>query len=595
VNAPDEVVAGRVGRTYGGKWTLERLIGTGGMAAVYAARDPSGATAAVKILHPEMSLRQDVRERFLREGYVANKVDHPGAVRVLEHGSSDDGTVFLAMELLVGEPLSAHVHRHGGLPVPQLLDFLDQILDVLARAHGHGIVHRDLKPDNLFVTSDGRIKILDFGLARLLDNAPGDFRTKTGLALGTLPYMAPEQALGRRAEIDGRTDLFAVGASAFRIVAGRKVHEAPSEAELLMAMASKPAPSLSSVAPTVPADVCAIIDLSLAFSRDARYPDALTMQRDVRAVREGRPPPHVQHVLSRRDEATRVDRTAPVKKNTPQKTALVAAVPAPAAAPHPFAGTMPPVSSPAPMSVPHAFGGPPSAPSAASALSAPSAPLPFSGTIPPVSVPAPMSAPFPASAAGPASPPSFAVSAGPSSSRPQASSRSSSALMLALIGIPALLILVGLAGAAVFAFRSMQDEPASAAPEATTQSSALVGSEAPAAQTANAPVEVAPPESGEASSPTAGKSKLTASGTSASRTRAPASSSAKPTASTVAAPPSATATAPAPAAAPSTSSEPAKVTPALQAATPPSSAPASDPATSNRDQHKKRKRGKKND
>jgi eukaryotic-like serine/threonine-protein kinase len=238
VNAPDEVVAGRVGRTYGGKWTLERLIGTGGMAAVYAARDPSGATAAVKILHPEMSLRQDVRERFLREGYVANKVDHPGAVRVLEHGSSDDGTVFLAMELLVGEPLSAHVHRHGGLPVPRLLDFLDQILDVLVRAHSHGIIHRDLKPDNLFVTSDGRIKILDFGLARLLDAAPGDFRTKTGLALGTLPYMAPEQALGRRAEIDGRTDLFALGASAFRIVAGRKVHEAPSEAELLMAMAS---------------------------------------------------------------------------------------------------------------------------------------------------------------------------------------------------------------------------------------------------------------------------------------------------------------------------------------------------------------------
>jgi eukaryotic-like serine/threonine-protein kinase len=546
------------------------------MAAVYAARDPSGGAAAVKILHPEMGLRQDVRERFLREGYVANKVDHPGAVRVLEHGSSEDGTVFLAMELLVGEPLSAYVHRHGGLPVPRLLDFLDQILDVLARAHAHGIVHRDLKPDNLFVTSEGRIKILDFGLARLLDNVPGDFRTKTGLALGTLPYMAPEQALGRRAEIDGRTDLFAVGASAFRILAGRKVHEAPSEAELLMAMASKPAPPLSSLAPNVPAEVCAIIDLSLAFSREARYPDALTMQGDVRAVREGRPPPHVQQTLSRRDEATRVDRTAPIKQNAVQKTALVAAVPAP-------------VSAPAPMSAPHPFSSPPSVPSVPSA---PSARLPFSGTVPPVSVPAPMSAPFPPPAAGPASAASFAVSAsGPSSSRPQAATRStSSALMLGLIGIPVLLILVGLGGAALFAFRAMQSEPSAAAPETTPAGSALVVNETPAAQTASATDEVAaPPESSEASSPSAGKTKLTTSGTSASRTRAPASSSAKPATSAAPTPPP---SAPAPAAAPTTTSEPPKPTPALQAAAPPASAPPSDPPTSSRSQQKKRKRGK---
>jgi eukaryotic-like serine/threonine-protein kinase len=311
VTPEHEFAARRVGRVVAGKWTLDRLLGIGGMAAVYAARDNRGTLAAVKILHPEVSLREDVRERFLREGTAANRVGHPGAVRVLEDGSSEDGSAYLVMELLVGESLSDRVRRHGTLPVGELLDYLDQILDVLIAAHERGIIHRDLKPDNMFVGNDGRIKILDFGLARL-DSGPGGFQTKTGLALGTLPYMAPEQALGRRAEIDGRADLFAIGATAFRILAGRKVHEGDSEAELLIAMASRPAPALASVAPQLQPEVCAIIDLCLAFSRDARYPDARTMQLDVRAIREGKPPPYAMRQATARDEPTRADRTAAV-------------------------------------------------------------------------------------------------------------------------------------------------------------------------------------------------------------------------------------------------------------------------------------------
>ena len=260
MDADDAFAARIVGQTVGGRWRLERLLGTGGMAAVYAARDGAGNVAAIKILHPEMSLRHDVRERFLREAYVANKVAHPGAVQVLEHSTDDSGSTFLVMELLEGEPLGSRVRRLGQLPVPELVEYLDQILDVLVHAHEQGIIHRDLKPDNLFVTNEGRVKILDFGLARMLDDVPGDFKTRTGMALGTLPYMAPEQALGRRSEIDGRVDLFALGATAFRILAGRKVHEADSEAELLIAMASKPAPPLASVAPEVPRGLCAVVD-----------------------------------------------------------------------------------------------------------------------------------------------------------------------------------------------------------------------------------------------------------------------------------------------------------------------------------------------
>lgn len=312
MESDEEVAARRLGQVVGGKWCLERLLGTGGMAAVYAARAPDGATAAIKMLHPEMTLKRDVRERFVREAYVGNKVQHPGAVRILEHGASE-GEAYLVMELLDGEPLGERVRRLGALPVPELLDYLDQVLDVLARAHEQGIIHRDIKPDNLFVGDDGRVKILDFGLARMLDDVPGEFKTRTGLALGTLPYMAPEQALGKRGELDGRADLFALGATAFRILARRKVHEADSEAELLVAMATKPAPALASVAPDVPQEVCSIIDLSLAFSKDARYPDARTMQTDVRAALANQTPPYAvgRGVATARDLPTRVDRVAP--------------------------------------------------------------------------------------------------------------------------------------------------------------------------------------------------------------------------------------------------------------------------------------------
>jgi len=302
--ALEEFVTARVGRSVDGRYRLVRAVGAGGMAAVYEAHGPAGEVVAVKILHPEMSVRRDVRERFLREGQAANRVQHPGAVQVFGQGTSGDDCVYLVMELLRGETLADRLARHGVIPLPELLRVLDEVLDVLAAAHAQGIVHRDIKPDNLFITEDGRVKVLDFGLARLLDALPGDQRTRSGLALGTFPYMAPEQALGRRAEIDGRADLFSLGASAFRILARRRVHEAESEAELLIAMASKPAPPLASVTTGVPEGVCRVVDLALAFAKEARYPDARTMQGDVRALLRGEPPPYATSRAAARSEPT---------------------------------------------------------------------------------------------------------------------------------------------------------------------------------------------------------------------------------------------------------------------------------------------------
>ena len=320
----EEFIQQRIGQTLGERWVLKSVLGVGGMAAVYAAADSAGNEAAVKILHPEIGMRRELRERFMREGVVANRIQHAGAVKVLEHGAVDEASVFLVMERLHGESLGERVSRDGSLPLPDLLDALDQTLDVLAVAHDAGIVHRDLKPDNLFITDTGAVKVLDFGLARVVESVPGDMRTRTGIAMGTLPYMAPEQALGKRSEVDARVDIFALGATAFRILTKRRIHEADSEAGMLIAMASRPAPPLLSVAEHVPENVAAIIDMALAFSRDARYPDARTMQEDVRAVQRAEKPPFASSRRRVFDEVTRHELPAPMPAS---------ATPAPAPAP----------------------------------------------------------------------------------------------------------------------------------------------------------------------------------------------------------------------------------------------------------------------
>jgi serine/threonine-protein kinase len=283
----------RVGRVLADKWLLERLIGYGGMAAVYAARHRNGARAALKVLHPEVARDETVRARFLAEGYAANKVEHPGAVRVLDDDiikvGEDQGSAYLVMELLEGESVLARVKRLGGvLPESDVLAIAEDVLMVLEAAHARGIVHRDLKPDNLFVarSEDGRdrVKVLDFGIARIAENAT---RTAVGTTLGTPSYMAPEQARGQRDQVDGRSDLFALGATMFRLLSSRRIHDGESSAEILAKMATVPAPSLLKVMPEISRSVAAIVDRALRFEREARYRDASMMLADVRAARSG--------------------------------------------------------------------------------------------------------------------------------------------------------------------------------------------------------------------------------------------------------------------------------------------------------------------
>jgi serine/threonine protein kinase len=287
----------RIGQVLQDKWRIERLVGEGGMASVYAARHRNGSVVAVKILHPEISQREDIRERFLLEARAANRVAHPGVVKVHDDNVAQDGAVFLVMELLEGETVLDRANRALVDPL-ELLRWMDDVLDVLAAAHSAGVVHRDLKPDNMFITTEGRVKVLDFGIARVTDALPRNFRTRTGVALGTGPYMSPEQAVGKLGAIDGRSDLFSVGATMFRLLTRRRVHEVDKESDLLMAMATLPAPPVGPLVPGLPGSIAAIIDRALAFLPSRRYPDARTMQADIREVLGGREPPHAMAQLA---------------------------------------------------------------------------------------------------------------------------------------------------------------------------------------------------------------------------------------------------------------------------------------------------------
>jgi serine/threonine protein kinase len=286
---PDERARERVGATLNDKWTLERLIGIGGMAAVYAGLHRNGARAAVKVLHPVYARRKEVRERFLREGYAANRVGHSGVVKVLDDdiidAGPDQGGAFLVMELLEGESLEDRLERGRPVTEAELLAIVRAVLDVLEVAHAAGVVHRDLKPENLFLARDPehpstppKIKILDFGLARVAE-AKG--KTMAGVAIGTPSYMPPEQAAGRVQEIDARSDLFALGATCFRVLAGRTVHPAEGAMAICALMAREPAPPLRSVAPNVSEKTAAVIDRALAFRREDRFQTAAEMRAAV--------------------------------------------------------------------------------------------------------------------------------------------------------------------------------------------------------------------------------------------------------------------------------------------------------------------------
>ena len=316
----DDDIQRRIGTLVRDKWTLVRLLGVGGMAAVYVGVHRIGRRDAIKILHREAAKSREVCLRFEREAQAVNRFRHPGAVEIRDIDVTEDGAPFLVMELLEGESLGDRVTRLGVLPVDEVLSHAEQVLGVLAAAHQEGIIHRDIKPANLFITRDGNLKVLDFGLARIHEGGLSDgLFTKEGTTLGTTPYMPPEQAKGRA--IDARADVFAMGATMVRLITGRYLHEASGAFELLMKMAREPAAPMATFAPEVPAPVALVVDRALAFDRDQRYPDALSMLEDVSAVRAGRPPRHALSLGGGVDRAVET-RATEKRRDTPPAITL---------------------------------------------------------------------------------------------------------------------------------------------------------------------------------------------------------------------------------------------------------------------------------
>lgn len=305
----------------GDAWRLDAKLGEGGLAAVYAATHVrTGGRVAIKLLHAHLAGDADVCARLAREGYAANAIQHPGAVRVLGDGIHE-GRAYLVLELVDGESLKSRWTRAGRrLPLDEVARIVGELLDILAAAHAAGVVHRDIKPDNILLDRRGGVRLVDFGIARVAQGSRFGGATMTGALLGTPAFMAPEQALSRWGEVDARTDLFAVAATAFTLLSGRLVHPGSAVPEILIAAATKPAAPVRSALPEVPEPIAAVLDGALQFERDRRPRDARTM-RDA----------WMQAVSASTRSApvgpTRID-------GPPSPTAIAASPPAPTIAPH---------------------------------------------------------------------------------------------------------------------------------------------------------------------------------------------------------------------------------------------------------------------
>ena len=264
-----------------GPFEIVALLGQGGTGEVYRARDPRLARdVAIKVLHSAVTLDPDRRQRFEQEARTVGGLNDPNIVAVLDIGVHD-GALYLVEELLEGATLRDKL-TDGRLPVRKALDYAVQASRGLAAAHAKGIVHRDLKPENQFVTRDGRLKILDFGLAKLVaakaaavdaTSAPTvELLTEPGMVLGTVGYMSPEQVRGR--DVDPRSDLFSLGAVMFEMVAGQRAFQGESSVDTMSAILKEEPPELTKLNPDVPPGVERIIRRCLEKDPEERFHSA---------------------------------------------------------------------------------------------------------------------------------------------------------------------------------------------------------------------------------------------------------------------------------------------------------------------------------
>jgi len=267
------------GLTFGGRYQLSSRVAIGGMGEVWQATDlVIGRTVAIKILKDEYLGDPGFLERFRAEARHAALVNHEGIANVFDYGE-EDGSAYLVMELVPGEALSAILERERVLSTDRVLDIVAQTANALSAAHAAGLVHRDIKPGNLLITPDGRVKITDFGIARIADQVP---LTATGQVMGTVQYLSPEQASGRSAS--PTTDIYSLGIVAYESLAGRRPFTGESQVAIAMAQINETPPELPV---TISEEVRNLVYACIAKNPADRPSSAANLARAAQALRRG--------------------------------------------------------------------------------------------------------------------------------------------------------------------------------------------------------------------------------------------------------------------------------------------------------------------
>lgn len=268
------------------QYEVEKEIGRGGMGIVYRARDKRlKRPVAIKLLPPELAFRSEIRSRFLREAEMAAQLSHPNIVPIYSVDERE-GLVYFVMALVEGENLGTRIATKGPVPPAEARRILREVGDALAYAHSQNTVHRDIKPDNILIdAATGRTMVTDFGIARAVSEGSDSKLTATGIAIGTPAYMSPEQSAGDR-DIDGRTDLYALGIVAYQMLCGDLPFNATSAPALLVKhLSERPVPIDQRA--MVPPDLARAVMLCLEKNPDDRFPDARSF---VQALETGNVP-----------------------------------------------------------------------------------------------------------------------------------------------------------------------------------------------------------------------------------------------------------------------------------------------------------------
>jgi hypothetical protein len=270
------------GAVLGNRYRLDHLIGRGGMATVWSATDTVlGRPVAVKRLHLGLLADEEHSERFRREAMLVARLSHPNLVHLLDRGEDPEGP-YLVMELVEGENLKSRIRREGALPPEEAARICARVANALAYAHAQGVVHRDIKAQNVLLTSDGTVKLADFGIARLIETEAGEGLTRTDMLLGSADYLSPEQADGR--PVDARTDVYSLGILLYECLTGVLPFRGEGFVAVAMKHCSEPLPDPRVARPDVPDNLAAIAMRAAAKDPADRFPDAAAME----AALEGR-------------------------------------------------------------------------------------------------------------------------------------------------------------------------------------------------------------------------------------------------------------------------------------------------------------------